>query len=150
MLFPVGGKATELQHAVDVLEAFLDMLGGPGPMPALDFPARSGWSWKQDLRQGDVVDGIVDALRVSALNNGPADLVVLARQQDRAGDPTGHLSRAGGAFGLRGGWGEGAAPPPSLLSVSGSAPPAGGAGRQSRPAVSPGPPTSCRWPRPRR
>ncbi len=84
VLFPVGGKAGELQHAVDVLEAFLDVLGvraaeieqfhaGERSVPALRLPDRAGWTWKQQVRKGDVVDGIVDAM-----NNSRPDLIVMA------------------------------------------------------------------------
>ncbi len=83
VLLPLGGKVTDMQHAVAVLEAMLDVLRvttctitrlhvGPGAMPALSLPERPGWTWETDMRNGDVVDGIVDAM-----TGGPADLVVM-------------------------------------------------------------------------
>lgn len=48
-------------------------VGELNTMPALSFPEVTGWTWKKELRTGDVIDGIVktaDALE--------ADLIVMA------------------------------------------------------------------------
>lgn len=75
VLFPVGGDAAELQRAVDVLEAMLEVLGvractitcthvGPDPLPQLTLPARPGWDFEAvRTEHPDVVAGILGALR---------------------------------------------------------------------------------------
>lgn len=42
-------------------------------MPALRFPEVSGWTWKKEVRSGDVIDGIVNTAKELK-----ADLVVMA------------------------------------------------------------------------
>lgn len=84
VVFPVGGPAAGLQHAVDVLGAFLDVLEvtdtrvilvhvGDQPQPELEVAARDGWQWSLDRRQGDVVEGIL-----AAVEQVRPDLVVMA------------------------------------------------------------------------
>jgi nucleotide-binding universal stress UspA family protein len=73
VIFPVGGPPTGLQHAVDVLGAFLDVLDitdtrvvlvhvGDEPQPELEVAAREGWQWSLDRRQGEVVEGVLAAI----------------------------------------------------------------------------------------
>ncbi|MCK6504118.1 universal stress protein [Myxococcota bacterium] len=73
VIFPVGGPAGGLQHAVDVLGAFLDVLDvsstrvvlvhvGDESQPELEVAAREGWQWSLDRRQGDVVEGVLAAV----------------------------------------------------------------------------------------
>ena len=84
VLLPIGGDDRELQHAVDVLAAFLEILdvrrvriitfhAGGSELPPLTLPVREGWTWDHDLRPGDIVDGILS----SAQAHHP-DLVVMA------------------------------------------------------------------------
>lgn len=88
VLFPVGGPQRELQHAVDVLGAFLDVLGvtetrvvivhvGDDPTPELEVDARPGWTWSLDRRPAAGLDGVVDGI-VAAQGEHRADLVVMA------------------------------------------------------------------------
>lgn len=83
VLMPVGGQAEALQHGVDVLEAFLEVLGvrivdieqfhaGDDPFPGLRLPEHPGWSWRQQVGKGDIVDGIIDAMHRSR-----PDLIVM-------------------------------------------------------------------------
>lgn len=94
VLFPVGGDATGLQHAVDVLEAFLQVLGvhetsivcfhsGTDPLPELTLPAHPGWDWEAvQAGRGEAVADIVATTQASA-----CDLVVMAtRGHDSLGD----------------------------------------------------------------
>lgn len=97
VLFPVGGKVEELQHAVDVLGAFLDVLRvrdtrvivvhvGDDSLPQISVEARQGWRWEVDRRQGDVADAIPAAI-TAAIDRHKADLVVMAtRGHDSLGD----------------------------------------------------------------
>ena len=48
-------------------------VGTSNTMPALSFPDVPGWTWKKELRTGEVIDGIVKAAKVFE-----ADLIVLA------------------------------------------------------------------------
>jgi nucleotide-binding universal stress UspA family protein len=48
-------------------------VGTSNTMPALSFPEVPGWTWKKELRTGEVIDGIVKAAK-----EFEADLIVLA------------------------------------------------------------------------
>lgn len=48
-------------------------VGTSNTMPALQFPEIPGWTWKKELRDGEVIDGIVKAAK-----EFEADLIVLA------------------------------------------------------------------------
>ena len=48
-------------------------VGTSNTMPALRFPEIPGWTWKKELRNGEVIDGIVKAAK-----EFEADLIVLA------------------------------------------------------------------------
>ena len=48
-------------------------VGTSNTMPALQFPEVPGWAWKKELRDGEVIDGIVKAAK-----EFEADLIVLA------------------------------------------------------------------------
>jgi len=48
-------------------------VGTSNTMPALKFPEIPGWTWKKELRTGEVIDGIVKAAK-----DFEADLIVLA------------------------------------------------------------------------
>ena len=48
-------------------------VGEANTMPALSFPEVSGWTWKKELRSGEVIQGIVNAAK-----EFEADLVVMA------------------------------------------------------------------------
>lgn len=94
VLFPIGGEDQALQHAVDVMAAFLEVLrieetsiacyhSGAAPLPELSMPERRGWDFEAvRAGQGDVVDNIVATVQASA-----PDLVVMAtRGHDSLGD----------------------------------------------------------------
>jgi hypothetical protein len=48
-------------------------IGDSNTMPALSYPEVPGWTWKKELRKGEVIEGIVNAAK-----GLKADLVVMA------------------------------------------------------------------------
>lgn len=84
VLFPVGADTAELDHAREVLEAFLDLIDagdvevvlvhvGDGSGSVIDVDPDEHRTYTIDLRFGDVIDGLVGAI----LDHRP-DLVAMA------------------------------------------------------------------------
>ena len=88
VMLPLGGDVPA-QRAVDLVARVLDLLRcdraqitvvhvGDHPISGITLPARAGWEWRTDLRQGQVVPGILQA----AIDWTP-DLLVMATRGSR-------------------------------------------------------------------
>ena len=93
VVFPIGGAGSDLQHAAEVLETFLEIAGasavqvvsvhvGDDPVPSVDFDSAAGHIHTTDHRAGSVVDGIT-----AAMDGLEPDLLVMGTSgHDSIGD----------------------------------------------------------------
>ena len=72
---PALNAATRLVEKWNCSEGTFVVLhvGNSNTMPALRFPVVAGWTWKKELRTGEVIEGIVNSAKEQK-----ADLIVLA------------------------------------------------------------------------
>ena len=72
---PALNAAARFVEKLNVPEGVFTVLhvGDSNTMPALRYPEVPGWTWKKEIRSGEVIEGIVNTAK-----DGKADLIIMA------------------------------------------------------------------------